>query len=415
MKTRREFLSDLGIIATSAVLVNSYPWFSAFGQSQNTNAEKVKLAIIGTGSRGRYLLNILSKNPKVEIAAFCDNYAPSLQEALKIVPGVPVFFDYRKMLENKSINGVVIATPLNTHAQIVLDSFSAEKHIFCEKSLTLTVNDSLAIYNVYKQSKKVLFIGHQRMFDPRYLKTMEMIKSGVIGDIQKINTFWYRNGDWRRPGPSAELERKINWRLYKEYSGGLMTELASHQLQVGNWAMNAIPETIMGSGSIFHWKDGREIYDNVSVIYTYPNGCKMTFDSVISNKFYGLEEQILGTKGTIEPEKGKFYFENIAPASGILQLINDIEKNVFSAIPLAGPTWAPETASKNEGEYLLGKHPDHDGSELLLEAYVEAVITGNKVPKLVENGYYSSIFSLLGLQAMDEQKIIKFPDYLKID
>jgi predicted dehydrogenase len=415
MKSRRQFLNDMSLLAGSGILLAAFPWFEAFGESKKTVNEKIRLAVIGTGSRGRYLLGFLSNNPKVKVTAFCDNYGPSLSEALKIVPNTPVYSNYRQLLEQKDIDCVVIATPLHTHATIVLDSLAAGKHVFCEKSLALTENDCLKVYNAYKQSKHVMFIGHQRMFDPRYLKTVEMAKTGIIGKIQKINTYWYRNDNWRRPVPSPELERKINWRLYREYSSGLMTELASHQIQVGNWITGKIPETIMGSGDITYWNDGREVYDNVSVIYTYAGGVKMTFDSVIANKFNGMEEQILGSKGTIEPERGRFYFENVAPAPGILQLISDIEKNVFSAIPIAGPSWVPETANKNEGEYILDKHPEVDGSGLLLEAYVEAVIMGRKIPSLMEQGYYASVLALLGSRAMDEKRIIPFPAELIIN
>jgi predicted dehydrogenase len=414
MKSRRQFLNELSLLAGSGILLNAFPWFSAFGESNKTIHEKVRLAIIGTGSRGRYLLDFLKNNPKVNIAAICDNYKPSLAEALKMVPNSPVYYDYRRLLDQKDIDCVVIATPLHEHAKIVLDAFAAGKHLFCEKSLAYTENECLEIYNVYKQSRQVMFMGHQRMFDPRYLKMMEMVRSGTIGEIQKINTFWYRNNDWRRPVPSPELERKINWRLYREYSGGLMTELATHQIQVGNWVTGRIPQTIMGSGAITYWKDGREVYDNVSVVYTYPKGVKMTFDSVIANKFYGLEEQILGSGGTMEPEKGCFYYEDLAPASGILQLINDIEKNVFNAIPIAGPTWVPETANKNDGEFLLGKRPENDGSGLMMEAFVEAVIQCKKIPVLIEQGYYASVLALLGLRAMEENRIIEFPANLVI-
>ncbi|MCQ5209185.1 gfo/Idh/MocA family oxidoreductase, partial [Bacteroides thetaiotaomicron] len=71
---------------------------------------------------------------------------------------------------------------------------------------------------------------------------------------------WFRNADWRRPVPSPELEHKINWRLYKESSGGLMTELPCHQLEVCNCAAKRMPVSINGMGDIVYWKDGREVY-----------------------------------------------------------------------------------------------------------------------------------------------------------
>lgn len=251
-----------------------------------------------------------------------------------------------------------------------------------------------------------------------------MVHAGEIGDITAIRTYWFRNNDWRRPVPSPELERKINWRLYKEYSCGLLTELATHQLQVGNWALKMIPEKVTGFGDIVHWKDGREVYDSVNMIFRYPNGVKMTYESVISNKFNGLEEQILGTKGTLEPERGKYFFEELKPAPGILQMINDVEHKVFDNIAIAGPSWVPETASDTKGFDIMAGVKSQtgsssvgtsgDGSIELLEAFCNAAIAGKPIETLVEEAYYSSVLALLALQSMEEERTIVFPEEYKI-
>jgi predicted dehydrogenase len=305
-----------------------------------------------------------------------------------------------------------------------MDSLKAGKHTFCEKAMALTMDDCLAMYKTYRETGKVFYIGQQRLFDPKYIRAMEMVHSGVIGEITGIRAYWFRNNDWRRPLPEPSLERKINWRLYKEYSGGLMTELASHQLQVANWALKMIPESVMGLGDIIFWKDGREVYDSVNLIYHYSNGVKLTYESNISNKFNGLEEQILGHKGTLQPELGKYYLEDAAPAPGIMQLINQIEHSVFDSISIASPSWVPETASTNKGEYIITQTRMHDGSssvgvagdgsEQLVEAFCNSVITGKEAKGLVEEAYYSSILSLLGLQAMEEKTLKVFPEEFKI-
>lgn len=411
---RREFLKSLGI-ASSGLLLASTPWLSVFSDVEKTSGEKARLGIIGPGSRGRFLMKFLAQDEKVDIVALCDIYQPSIDEALKIAPKAKVYRDYRKLLEDKEIDGVVVATPLNTHYRIVMDAFDADKHVFCEKSIGYTMAECFSMYNRHLTSGKIFFTGQQRLFDPRYIKAMKMIHSGVFGEIEAIRTFWFRNGDWRRPVPSPELERHINWRLYKEYSKGLMTELACHQLQIGSWALQSIPDKVMGHGSITYWKDGREVDDNVSCIYIFENGVKMTFDSVISNKFYGLEEQILGNLGTLEPEKGKYYFENIAPAPAFLQMMNDIENKLFDTLPFAGTSWAPETANENKGEYILGERPKSDGTSLLMSAYAEAVITGKQPAHIAEEGYYASLLCLLGYQAIEEERILPFPDEYKID
>lgn len=409
---RRDFLKELGM---ASALFAATPWLSVFSEAKQTNNEKCRLGIIGPGSRGRLHMSFLAQNPKAEMVAICDIYQPSIDEALKIAPKAKVYRDYRQMLEDKSIDAVLIATPLNTHFQIFMDACDAGKQVFCEKTIGFTMDECLAMYNKHKEMNNIFFTGQQRLFDPRYIKAMEMVHQGVFGEIAAIQTYWNRNNDWRRPVPSPELERHINWRLYKEYSKGLMTELACHQLQVGTWALNKMPETVMGTGAITFWKDGREVYDNVHTIYTFDDGKQMTFSSVISNKFYGLEEQILGNKGTVEPEKGKYYFENVDPAPGFLQMINEWENKVFEKIPFAGTSWAPETANVNNGEYITGERPKMDGTSLLLDAFVEAVITHKQPARVVEEGYYAAILSLLGHEAIERGEILTFPDKYKIN
>lgn len=412
--SRREFLKNIGMTGAGVLLAAS-PWLSAFSEAVNTSNEKCRLGVIGPGSRGRFLMSFLVQNPKVDIVALCDIYQPSIDEALKLAPKAKVYGDYRELLENNNIDAILVATPLSSHCKIVMDAFDAGKHVFCEKTIGFTMEECFRMYNKHRSTGKIFFTGQQRLFDPRYIKAMEMIHAGTFGEINAIRTFWYRNGDWRRPVPSANLERQINWRLYKEYSKGLMTELACHQLQIGSWALNKLPEKVMGHGAITYWKDGREVYDNVSYLYVFDDGVKMTFDSVISNQFYGLEEQIMGNLGTVEPEKGKYYFESIPPAPGFLQMINDWENKLFDTLPFAGTSWAPETANENKGELILGERPKSDGTSLLLEAFVEAVITRKQPARIAEEGYYASMLCLLGHQALQEEKTLYFPDEYKIN
>ena len=304
--SRRDFFKELGMIGGGGVLLSAFPWLQSCSADDKVQIakEKVRIGFIGTGSRGQYHLNNLKTIPYADVVALCDNYPPHLKEASALYPKAKTYDDYRKLLDDRNIQAVMIATPLYEHAHITIDALHAGKHVFCEKSMAMTCADCLDMYNVFKESGKVMFIGQQRLYDPKYIKAMEMIHAGLLGEINSIRAYWFRNNDWRRPVPSPDLERKINWRLYKEYSCGLVTELATHQLQVGNWALRMLPEKVAGMGDIVYWKDGREVYDSINLIYHYPNGVKMTYESMIANKFYGLEEEIMGSKGTMEPEKG---------------------------------------------------------------------------------------------------------------
>ncbi|MCD7971074.1 MAG: Gfo/Idh/MocA family oxidoreductase [Candidatus Azobacteroides sp.] len=411
---RRVFLKNAGL-AGAGILLASSLWLSVFSETNHTTKEEVKIGIIGPGSRGQLLMSFLKENPKVRIVALSDIYQPSIDQGRALAPEAKLYKDYRKLLEDKEVDAVIIATPLNTHFQIAMDAFDAGKDVFCEKCLGYTIKECFRMYNKHLETGKIFFSGQQRLFDLRYIKAMEMIHAGRFGDINAIRTFWFRNGDWRREVPSPEIERHINWRLYKEYSKGLMTELACHQLQIGSWALQDLPEKVMGHGSITYWKDGREVYDNVSCIYVFENGVKMTFDSVISNKFYGLEEQILGHLGTVEPEKGKFFYETVPPAPGFLQMFDDIQNKLFDTLPFAGTSWEAETAKEKNGEYILGKRPEGDGTKELLDAFVEASITQKQPLHIAEEGYYASALCLLGHQAIEEERRVYFPDRYKID
>ena len=404
----------MGLIGGGVLLATS-PWFSAFSEQKNTVGSIARIGVIGPGSRGQHLMSFLVKNPKVKIVALCDIYQPSIDKALEMAPEAKVYNDYRRLLEDKNVDAVLIATPLDKHYQMVMDAFDAGKHVFCEKSIAYSLDETQQIYQKYLASNRVFFVGQQRLFDPRYIKAVEMVHSGMFGEISGLRTFWHRNNDWRRPVPSPELDEQINWRLYKAHSKGIMTELACHQLQLGTWATRRIPDKVMGHGAITFWKEKREVYDNVSCIYIYDDGVKMNYDSVLSNKFYGLEEQILCSKGTVEPEKGKYYFEEIPPAPAFLQLINDCENALFDTLPFAGTSWAAETANKNEGHYITGKIPEGDGTGLMLEAFAEAVITGKQPELIAEEAYYATALSLLGHQAMEEEKMLVFPDEFKLN
>lgn len=410
---RRDFLKNLG--AAGGTLLLASPWLSAFADVEHTRHSKARIGVVGPGSRGRFLMSFLKNNPKAEVVALCDIYRPSIDEALKMYPQARVYTDYRQLLEDKEVDAVLIATPLDVHFPVAMAAFEAGKHVFCEKTLGITIDECYKMYHKHLDTGRVFFSGQQRLFDPRYIKVMELVHAGTFGDIEGIRAYWFRNGDWRRPVPSPELERLINWRLYKEHSKGLMTELACHQIQVGSWALRQIPNRVMGHGAITYWKDGREVDDNVSCIYVFDNGVKLTYESIISNKFYGLEEQILGHLGTVEPEKGKYYFEAIEPAPGFLQMVNDIEHKLFDAIPFAGTSWAPETANENHGEFILGKRPQGDGTSQMLDAFVEAVITGKQPPRIAEEGYYASALCLLGYDAIEQERILTFPDEYKLN
>ncbi|MFW6267692.1 MAG: Gfo/Idh/MocA family protein [Marinilabiliaceae bacterium] len=422
--SRRAFLKKMAITGSMATLAAS-PWVQAFAsgpQNGKSANDRLQLAVIGTGSRGKQLMRFIFEilpETNVELSALCDVYQPHLDQAIDMCREedlkVRTYTDYQELLNNETPDGVIIATPLHQHAHIAIDCMKAGIHVFCEKSMARTLEDTKAMYDAHNETGQILQIGHQRLFNPVYLEGMQRIHDGDLGQLGQLRAYWHRNNDWRRPVPDEkpDLEEFINWRLYKEYSAGLLTELMSHQLQVANWALQKTPVSVTGTGSIIFWKDGREVNDNVALIYSYEDGTQFVYDSMTSNKKYGLEEQIMGHKGTIEFEVNRYYSETPPPAPGILQLLNDIESGIFKDAQIGGASWVPETAVTYQGEPII-KETDFYDSALQLEGFFKYIRKGKAPEKLIREGYNASIWTLLGEKAIESGEKLELPEKFRI-
>lgn len=319
--TRREFGKSMAGLAVALGMAHlEVPDLLA---DTNGGGGVVPWAMIGTGSRGMELLRHLSKTRVGRCVALCDVYPTNLKKAVETIGGDPATLeDYRRLLERKDVDAVLIATPLHLHAPMVLDALSAGKHVFVEKTMVFKEEEVKQVKDAAAAHPKLaLQVGLQRRYSVLYRMAMEMCRKGALGKITHVRAHWHRNGDWRRKVNDPKLERQINWRMYKEYSGGLMAELGSHQIDIANWAIGAEPRSVIGFGGIDYWKDGRETFDNVQCLFEYPGGQKVIYTSITTNAHYGLCEQIMGDQGTLElvlddaTGKGTFWREKNAKVS----------------------------------------------------------------------------------------------------
>ncbi|WP_162236451.1 Gfo/Idh/MocA family protein [Sphingomonas sp. Leaf25] len=381
-------------------------------------SDRVRLGMIGIGSRGGLLMDNLMQTPGVEIAGVCDDYAPNLERAHAATKRKAyATADYRALLDRQDIDGVVIATPLYMHAPMCLATLAAGKHVFCEKSLALTIADCKRVASAAARSAHVFQIGHQRLFDARFHKALGHMRRGDLGPITQIRAYWHRNIDWRRKPPTPALERKLNWRLYRAYSGGLMTELGSHHLHVSNWIFDHPPLSCIGYGSTNYWRDGREVFDNVNAIYRYPGDVQTIYDSLSSNRHHGMEVEVMGPKGTMELESGRMFWESPPQAvtpPDVANLVRQLEQGTAGPMPLAAPTWTPETKSNKAGVPILANWKGDDGTGLSLAAFANSVRSGEKMPGMVDHAYRSGVAALMGLQAMLERREVMWPGNYKI-
>ncbi len=417
---RKKFLEMTAAMAGSTVMASAMPWFSVFNNPAPFGmgaSDRVRVGIIGVGSRGLALLyNLmeLRNRMNLEIAAVCDTFVPHYERAKEVMNGeVDAYLDFREMIENTELDAVVIATPLHEHAHQTIECMQAGIHVFCEKAMARTLDDVKAMYDAHVETGKIMVIGHQRLFNPVYLQAMDKIERGDIGPITMLRGWWHRNTPWvfydDTGGRGTALDRQRNWRFYDEYSAGMLTELGSHHFQVANWVLGELPLSVMGAGSINHFDDGREVYDNFGLIFKYPDGIHFTYDCITSNKHNGMQVQVLGNDGTIELESNMWFEEFPAEPPAIQQMIDDITDNENATIPIGGATWIPNAPIRLGGRYIS---PDYELNDTLLfmEGFLNFVREGSAPEKLAIEGYNASIWTLLAEEATKSGKEVTCPE-----
>jgi predicted dehydrogenase len=187
----------------------------------------------------------------------------------------------------------------------------AGKHTFCEKSLVFRPEELHALRTLAADhSKQTLQVGLQRRYSKYYQSVKDMITRGDLGTVTHIHAQWHRNPGWTMKDGGKNNPK--NWRLFREYSGGLTAELASHQVDVADWFFGAHPEFVIGLGGLDSWHDGRDIFDNIQLIYGYPGGRKLIYSAISTNQHLPIlgsrrpefGEVIMGTAGAVEMTLG---------------------------------------------------------------------------------------------------------------
>ncbi len=264
------------------------------------NTSQISVGVIGTGSRGTGLVRTISNIPNLKVMACCDNLPFRLDGAMQFADSkAKAYPDYRALLADQNLDAVIIATPLHLHKVMAMEAIDTGKHIFLEKTMTKEIGEALELTQKVKNSNRIFQVGHQYHSSRLYANIINTIREGYIGDIKSYEAQWNRNGNWRRAVAEEKLERQINWRMYREYSNGLLAELSSHQIDFVNWVTDSHPVSVVGTGGIDYWKDGRETFDNVHVIFDYPNGVKASFKCLTSNAYEGYQIKVQGDKATV--------------------------------------------------------------------------------------------------------------------
>jgi len=408
MNRRRFMESAAGAAAASALPLAASPGGGV------APSDQLNVAVIGAGSRGREDMRNFMRVPGVKITAICDIYEPRFAEARRITKEeTPAFTDYRKMLEQKNIDAVIIATPLYLHAEHVTASLDSGRHVYGEKDMAKTVPECDRIVAAVKKSGKKYQVGLQYHYAPWYIEALNRVKAGKLGQVTHVYSYWHRNNDWRRPVPNKDpkLERLFNWRLYKEYSGGLLAELGSHHLHFAARVLGGMPESVTGVGGITYWKDGRNVPDSVQVVYQYANKATLFFSSITTNHFEGAQIKIYGTGGTITLTHafGRYNYEPKRAGTGEIEEGRSTQQGLVT-----GPSYRAERPYEGPAEeFEIPEGNSGSATFLACQSFVDCV-RNNTRPQIDEHvGRESGAMVALGNLSMETSQTVKFADHVK--
>ncbi len=297
--------------------------------------ERLQLGCIGVGNRGDQLLDALLTHDDCQVVALCDAYEPYLKAAQKKVGGkADTYADFRKLLDRKDMNAVVIATPDHWHALHFVAACRAGKDVYCEKPLSLTIAEGRTMADVAKTTNRVTQVGLHRRSSPNIQEAVRFLREGGIGTITVAKAYHLRNESpmgignppdgpppegldwdlWLGPAPKAAFNRNrclYKFRWFWDYSGGQLTNFGTHYLDVIQWALGQdAPRGVFCAGGKYAVRDNRQIPDTLEAVWEY-DGALATFSQFNANASpgnrSGWELEFRGTKGTLLMQEGSGY------------------------------------------------------------------------------------------------------------
>jgi predicted dehydrogenase len=311
MITRRNFLITTGLTALASTRV--------LGAN-----DKVRFGLIGSGERGRYLLEAADKAGPCEIVAVSDVYGPNRDLVKEGSRGVATtHLDYREVLD-KDIDAVVIATPDHWHVAIAVDALKAGKDVYLEKPVTHTIEEGVLLTRAVRSSKRILQCGMQQRSWTHFQDAVDLIQAGSLGRVPQVRTFWWQNYqrdwpknpidpqalDWKQwlgsaPDQAYTLEKFWHWRWFWNFGGGAMTDLFTHWIDIVHWAMKTDQPRqaqILADKYIF---DAWDCPDTVQAAFRYP-GFDVVYEGMMSSSFDDGGLEFRGTEATLKINRGGF-------------------------------------------------------------------------------------------------------------
>jgi predicted dehydrogenase len=386
--------------------------------SASVSLKPVRLGFIGVGIRGTLLMEAAAGIAGVEIKAAADCYKGHLDAARELISPAPeVTGDHTAILSRTDVDAVVISTPDHWHLRMTQDALLAGKHVYIEKPMTHRWEDGEAFIAAADRSGKVVQVGSQYMSMGCAQMAADIVRSGRLGQVTLLEGKFHRNsatGAWYYPippdaspetvdferflGPAPrrefDLRRFFQWRLFWDYSGGLPTDLFVHIVTATHQLMGVQePESVFAFGDVYHWKNYREVPDQMTAMVRYPDGFVLKLTSTAQNGHPGPLLTLYGTEGTMEytggslkcfsePRNENFTYSTHSWPKATIARFRELMTLTENLAPIDGPATAEPV------EY---KSSDEDSTRAHLRNWIEAIRTGGKPIEDVRFGHHAAL------------------------
>jgi len=294
--------------------------------------DKVRLGAIGVGERGRSDMGKFQTAGGADVVAVCDIYADQIDKAKSKAPQATSYTDHRKLLEQKDLDVVLIATPDHWHTQVTIDALNAGKDVYVEKPLTLRIEDGPPIVKAARVNNRICQVGMQQRSGKHYLEAKrEYFDTEKLGKITLARTWWHGNTYHLRRAPASlqqqpsnldwahylgpltwrdwDPQQYWNWRAYLDFGGGQVTDLFTHWIDVVHMFMgHDIPKSATAAGGVYYYRDGRTAPDTINVLLEYPGDYTATFDATLAPGITGAAVEMCGTKGRLYIDRSKYIY-----------------------------------------------------------------------------------------------------------
>jgi predicted dehydrogenase len=397
--SRRTFLMSSGLTA-------------AMSRSAAGANDRIRLGVIGSGTRGSYMATVFEAHPDCEVAALSDVYKPAMEQAAAKLKTKPdTYQDYRRIMERKDIDALLIATPDHWHSPMVIEACQTGKDAYCEKPLSNAIETAWKAVDAVKQYNRIVQVGLQQRSWDHFQQCARWVQEGKFGTIFHVGLHW--QGSYTRPpeepaAPPDDLDwelfqgpaprkpytrsRQRSWRSFYDYGGGIITDQGVHIADVARWYMDAKePSSATASAQ---WvrvpvPDPEQPADSWMITWQYPK-----FVMSYTNAYIPLAEY--------DNSQGDFFFGT----QGVLHVNRTSYTLKPMPVPPAGRGGAPKPAF--EPVNVAFRYVGGPSDSAHARNFLDCVKSRQKPITDVEEGFYSTLPLLLGVLAVRYGKMYKW-------